>query len=82
MSVRERRQAAYQAADANRLVAEPGLAADIASIAAVATAYAFAVLDPTGSRAPLPGFRQGFRPRAWRQRAAGYVDDLFSRRST
>lgn len=52
VTVRERRQA-YQAADANRLVAEPGLAADIASIAAVATAYALAVLDPMGSRAPL-----------------------------
>lgn len=52
VTVRERRQA-YQAADANRLVAEPGLAADIASIAAVAAAYGLAVLDPTGSRAPL-----------------------------
>lgn len=52
VTVRERRQA-YQAADANRLVAEPGLAADIASIAAVAAAYTLAVLDPTGSRAPL-----------------------------
>jgi len=52
VAVRERRQA-YQSADANRLVAEPGLAADIASITAVATAYALAVLDPEGSRAHL-----------------------------
>lgn len=48
----ERRQA-YQAADTNRLVAEPGLGTDITFLASVATAYALAVLDPTGSRADL-----------------------------
>lgn len=47
------RRAAYQAADADRLVAEPGLAIDIRFLASVASAAALAVLDPSGSRAPL-----------------------------
>jgi len=52
VSVKERRLA-YQAADANRLEAEPGLGADIAYLVATAAAYALAVLDPAGTRVDL-----------------------------
>lgn len=49
---RERRRA-YEAADGNRLEAEPGLGADIGYVASVAAAYALALLDPQGSRGDL-----------------------------
>jgi molybdopterin/thiamine biosynthesis adenylyltransferase len=52
LSPKERRQA-YQSADANRMVAEPGLGVDINYIASVAAAHALAMLDPEGSRADL-----------------------------
>lgn len=47
------RRAAYQAADADRLVAEPGLAVDLRFLGSVAAALALAILDPTGRRAAL-----------------------------
>lgn len=59
VSPKERRQA-YQAADAERLVAEPGLGVDIAYLASVASSYALALLDPTGSRAALLAEGHGF----------------------
>jgi ThiF family protein len=52
LSVSERREA-YQAAGADQLVAEPGLAADIAVVVAVAAAVSLAILDPEGSRKVL-----------------------------
>jgi len=47
------RRRAYQSADAERMVAEPGLGIDINYIASVAAAHALAILDPDGSRADL-----------------------------
>jgi hypothetical protein len=44
---------AYQAADANQLVAEPGLGVDISYLAAVAASYVLATLMPSGSRGTL-----------------------------
>ena len=52
LSPTERRQA-YQDADANRMVAEPGLGVDINYVASVTAAHALAMLDPKGSRADL-----------------------------
>lgn len=52
IQLRERRLA-YQDADQNRLDAEPGLGADIGYLAAMAAAYALAVLDPSGCRSDL-----------------------------
>jgi len=52
IQLRERRMA-YQDADQNRLDAEPGLGADIGFLAAMAAAYALAVLDPGGCRSDL-----------------------------
>lgn len=49
---KQRRQA-YQAADAARLDAEPGLGADIAYLASITAAFTLALLDPAGSRAAL-----------------------------
>ncbi len=57
--VRERR-AAYQAADTQRLVAEPGLAVDLRFIAAVASAHALALIDGSERRASLLDPSQGF----------------------
>ena len=59
LNLGERRQA-YQAADTNRLDAEPGLAADISYLASTAAAYALAVLDPDGSRADLLSVDRSF----------------------
>lgn len=59
IQLKERRQA-YQDADQNRLDAEPGLGADIGYLAAMTTAFALAVLDPTGSRADLLDDRHAF----------------------
>jgi molybdopterin/thiamine biosynthesis adenylyltransferase len=56
---KERRQA-YQAADSERLDAEPGLGVDIAYLASVAASYALALLDPAGSRAALLAEGHGF----------------------
>lgn len=48
----ERREA-YQDADQNRLIAEPGLGVDTAFLSTVAAAVALSLLDPSGSRAGL-----------------------------
>ena len=56
----EERRKAYQSADAQQLMAEPGLGADLAYLSAIATAYALAVLDPTGMRAALASPEHGF----------------------
>ncbi len=60
VSVKERR-AAYQEADGQRLLAEPGLGADICYLASVASAYALALLDPTGSRGEILTRCRGFK---------------------
>jgi hypothetical protein len=52
IEVRERRMA-YQAADMDKLRAEPGLAVDLVYIGTIAAAYALAALDPSGSRSDL-----------------------------
>jgi molybdopterin/thiamine biosynthesis adenylyltransferase len=52
VTVKERRQA-YQAADANVLAAEPGLAVDITYLAAIGAAHALGILDPGGSKGHL-----------------------------
>lgn len=54
MNLRQRRQA-YRNADAERMIAEPGLAVDITYLATVAAAEALAILDPDGNRAALLG---------------------------
>jgi molybdopterin/thiamine biosynthesis adenylyltransferase len=59
VTVKERRQA-YQAADANQLVAEPGLAVDITYLAAIGAAHALAILDPGGSKGHLAWPRRSF----------------------
>lgn len=51
-ALKERRQA-YQSADKDRLEAEPGLAVDIAYLAAITAAHVLALLDLAGSRAAL-----------------------------
>jgi hypothetical protein len=52
LSLQERRMA-YQSADANRMVAQPGLAVDINFVASVAAAHALGMLDTEGGRADL-----------------------------
>lgn len=59
VTVKERRQA-YQAADANQLVAEPGLAVDIMYLAAIGAAHALAILDPRGSKGHLAQVGRSF----------------------
>lgn len=76
VNVPERRMA-YQSADANEMVAEPGLGLDVTFIASVAAAQALAMLDPEGGRADLLA-SDGFTLVHGPSRPRGALAELFT----